>query len=239
MRSNTSRPGFFGRFRSTMARSGQRAASASMARMNSIAFSPSAITINSPSKPCSSRARRTKPASAGLSSARKTTTGGWLGAVSPSFAARDCKEKRRTPAELGFHPYAPSGAFDNSMANGEAHAGAGIVGGTVEALEEFKNLLLVLGVYADAVVPDGKQPFLVPLLRRHMNPGRLAASVADRVADQVLKNLFQLKLVHAHAGKSGARNGGVVVFDERLKRCQRVVQHLAGFDIFGRLLPRA
>jgi len=47
--SKTARPGFFGRFRSIIARSGHAAASASIAWINAIAFSPSAMIMSSPS----------------------------------------------------------------------------------------------------------------------------------------------------------------------------------------------
>src|ERR1700733_11610521 len=114
-----------------------------MALINSIAFSPSAMTMSSPSTPCSSRARRTKPASAGLSSTRRMETGCRLRPVPLAFRARYCKEKRRTPSKRGFDPDFSAGPFDDPLADGEAHAGARIVGGAVKTLEDFKDLLLV------------------------------------------------------------------------------------------------
>ena len=64
------------------------------------------------------------------------------GLVSPVFAARDCKVKRRTSAELGFHPDAAAGAFDDPLAYGEAHTSAGIGGGAAKTLEISKTCSL-------------------------------------------------------------------------------------------------
>jgi hypothetical protein len=95
---------------------------------------------------------------------------GWLCAFPLAFAARDCKEKLRTPSKRGFDPDFSAGPFDDPLADGKAHTGAGIGCGAVKTLEDFKDLLLVLWVNADAVVADGKQPLLVPPLCCDMNP---------------------------------------------------------------------
>ena len=72
-----------------------------------------------------------------------------------------------------------------------------------------------------------------------MNSRGLAGPVADRVGDQVLKNLLQMEFVDVNAGKSGAADGSAAVFDGGLKVCQRLVQDLIGVDIFRRLRPCA
>src|SRR5260370_39014196 len=99
------------------------------------------------------------------------------------FFARDCKEKSCTLARLGLHPDSPACALDNPLANRKAHAGAWILDRVLKTLEDPKDLLLVLGIYADAVILNGKQPFLALPLGRDMNPRRLASAVVDRVPD--------------------------------------------------------
>src|SRR5580700_8169273 len=130
--------------------------------MNRIALSPSLIIMIFPCTPWSSRALRTNPASAGLSSTRRIEAD--IGAKSPSsFSGRDRKVKCRTASWTGIHPDASAGALDNPLADSEAHAGARIVGCTVKTFKDFKNLLLILGIDPDTVVLNGEQP--VPTLQ--------------------------------------------------------------------------
>jgi len=134
-RARTSRPDLLGRLRSTMIKSGQSTDSASSSSMSRIAFSPSPATISSPSMLCSSRALRTKFASAGLSSTRRIKLAFWPEAASLDVFEWDCKVKCRTPAGLGLHPDSTAGPLHNPPANGKAHARSGIFGDAVKTFE--------------------------------------------------------------------------------------------------------
>jgi hypothetical protein len=46
------------------------------------------------------------------------------------------------------------------LANRKPHTGTGIFRFAVKTLEDSKNLLLVLGIYADAIVLNRKYPLL-------------------------------------------------------------------------------
>lgn len=70
----------------------------------------------------------------------------------------------------------------------------------MKTLENAKDLLLVLRIYANTVVLHGKQPLCLLLLSRYVNPRWGTAAIANRVSDQILKNLLYLKFVHAKAG---------------------------------------
>ena len=63
----------------------------------------------------------------------------------------------------------------------------------MKTFEDPKDLLLEFRVDADAIVLDRKHPFVVSLAGRDMNAG-CAATITNRISDQVLKNLFQLEL---------------------------------------------
>ncbi len=93
----------------------------------------------------------------------------------------DRKEKRRTLAWFGFDPDSSPGALDDPFANSEPHAGAGIDGDAMKAFEEAKDLLLVLGLNADAVILNRKEPVAILAVRRDMYPRR-SASLRYRMA---------------------------------------------------------
>ena len=101
----------------------------------------------------------------------------------------------------------------------------------MKTLEDFKDLLLVLRIYANAVIPNGKKPILASRLCREMNLQRLAASVAYRITDQILKDLLQLKIVKADARKGGAGNTGSAFFNRGLKTCKRFIQAVSGLAV--------
>lgn len=57
-------------------------------------------------------------------------------------------------AWFGFDPHSAAAALDDAFADRKAQATAGVLGATVKTLKEFKNLLLVLRVDADAVITN-------------------------------------------------------------------------------------
>jgi hypothetical protein len=76
------------------------------------------------------------------------------------------------------------------------------------ALYAAGSFALTLAVSASpvlvAVVLNGKQPLLAAPHGRNFYARRPVAAVLDRVSDQILKHLSQLKFMHAHAGESCA-----------------------------------
>src|SRR5438309_1111642 len=98
----------------------------------------------------------------------------------------------------GLHPNAAAITLDNTLANGEADTGSR-VRVPMEPLENAEDLLSVLGLDADSVVPYREEPFAGPPLGIHTDPGRLfRTAVLDRVTDQVLEQLNQAGLVRAN-----------------------------------------
>lgn len=68
----------------------------------------------------------------------------------------------------------------------------------MQALEKPKNSLLVLGVDTYAVVTDCENPLLfLPFGRDMYDWGTVRAAVLDGVADKILKQLLQMRRMHA------------------------------------------
>ena len=60
----------------------------------------------------------------------------------------------------------------------------------MKTFEDPKDLLLEFRVDADPIVLDRKHPFVILQAGGDMNAGRTSATVANRISDQILKNLF-------------------------------------------------
>ena len=69
-----------------------------------------------------------------------------------------------------------------------------------------------------------------------MNSRRVAASVANRVRHQVLKELFQLEVVYPDTGKLAASNHRAALFDGRIQARQGLVENLVCIALLRRFL---
>ena len=98
----------------------------------------------------------------------------------------------------------------------------------MKTFEESKYLLLVLGIYTDAIIFNRKHPLLALTFGRDVNPRRIAAAISSRVSDQVLKELLQLELVHADPGQGGTSNGSAAVFYCAFEAMRTAQAKLAG-----------
>jgi hypothetical protein len=121
--------------------------------------------------------------------------------------ARSLGELPVVPRELGGNPDPPTVPFDDLLADRQADARAGVLVARVEALEDPEDPILIVGGNADAVVADRDDPFGVTALRSQMDGGSGVAAELDCVADQVLEQVDELRLV--------AENGGELVPGQR------------------------
>src|SRR5579871_6108670 len=104
--------------------------------------------------------------------------------------------------------------IDDPLANGQSQPCATVLVVGVEALEQSKDFLPVMGRDANPVVTDAEFPAHVAPFSRYMNDGWLLGTVVlDAVPDQVLQDLLQVGIVHAYAGEGVAGNSRVVVAD--------------------------
>src|ERR1035441_3755209 len=204
---STSRPSFLGRFRSSRIRSGRTAPLNSPSpRRYDRASTPSRTTFKWFQTRPDFRASRVKRTSPALSSTKRISTGPAVLIASPillhpSFlghdsgllaGSRNTEEKRRSMSGFGLHPDLASVALYNFFADGEPDASAGKLFGTVQALEEGENALVILRLHANAVIPHRKDPAVSFPDCGNVHPGRVRAPEFDAIADQVLKELHQL-----------------------------------------------
>jgi hypothetical protein len=68
----------------------------------------------------------------------------------------------------------------------------------VQTLEEAKDLLLILGIDPEAVISNGELPHVIMSLGGDVNLWTPLTAVSNRISDQILKQLLQLKLMDAH-----------------------------------------
>jgi len=71
----------------------------------------------------------------------------------------------------------------------------------VQALKDDEEAVKVLRINADAIIRDGEDPFVTLSLAREVNARRLLAVELDGIADEVLKQLHQLRPVAHHGGQ--------------------------------------
>ena len=64
----------------------------------------------------------------------------------------------RSLANLRFHPDSAAMPFHDALAEGQADAGARVLGLAVETLEDNKNALKIRRLDADAIVAHGESP---------------------------------------------------------------------------------
>lgn len=73
---------------------------------------------------------------------------------------REREVKFRSFAGFGFNPNIPAVLVDDFLAKRKPDARAGVIAAAMEAVENFEDLIGVLGVNADAVVNDREQPLV-------------------------------------------------------------------------------
>ncbi len=83
----------------------------------------------------------------------------------------DREVKRAAAPKLTLYPYTPTVSLYDLLADGQTDARARVLFSGVQTLEDHKYALGILGIDADAVIADGKDPFIPLLFRRDMHPG--------------------------------------------------------------------
>src|SRR5579875_825761 len=177
-------------------------------------------------------ASRTRKTSARLSSTSRITRDVGCGAVSE----RDGEAENRSCSGFGFHPNSAMVSLHNPLADGESNAGSGILVSTVQTFEQSKDVLLVLGREADAVVLHRHDPGSGLARGADMNPrGAVPMTVFYGVADEILKKLAQVRGVQAQRRKRIVSHPGPALGDGSAQIRQA---GLKTFQRVGRLLRR-
>src|SRR5579871_3893894 len=122
-----------------------------------MAFSPSCATsieASTCAASIDSRIRNTSDRLSSTTSIRRTY-------LAPIRSARKREIERRPLPRFGFDPNPPVIALHDALANRQADAGARVLLGGMQPLEQSKNVLLVLRLNSDAVVANAKHPRIV------------------------------------------------------------------------------
>src|SRR5579884_741120 len=175
-------------------------------------------------------ASRIRNTSAALSSTTRMT--GSRPAASSSDG--DGEPEGRSEPRFGFHPDPAVIEVDDSLTDGQANAGTGILIAGMQTFEEAKNSLLILRLNADSVVADGEDPVSVMPVRANVDGRRaLRAAVFDRVADQILKNLLQVRGAHGNEWQWIIAYVGASLVNNPRKVLPRRSQRLIGVGDLG------
>src|SRR4051794_17725554 len=135
------------------------------------------------------------------------------------FNSLERKEKRGTPAGLGFDPDDSTRTFHNLLAKREPNTRA-FECRTVQAFENPENLRQVFGLNANAVVAHSEEPRTG--IAPRVNPDKRAFSlriiflaILQGIPDQVLKELHEVDFRHLNRGKSTDLDRRPRAFDNR------------------------
>ena len=119
-------------------------------------------------------------------------------------------------------------AVDDAPTNGESDSGAGVFSLIVQALEYFEYFFLMFRRNADAIVAQRENPLVLHQLRREVNARRcVLGAILDRVADQILYKLDQLRPVSIDCGEVTAKDLCIRFAHRRIKELNGIVEYPA------------
>src|SRR5690348_13231646 len=138
-----------------------------------------------------------------------------------SCSVRDGYVERRPRSRLRLYPDAPAVAVRDPAADRQPDAGAVVVLATVQAAEHLAGSLGVALLDADAVVAHHDVPVagLVDALDVHLGR-RVVPGELDRVGDQVLQQLTDLRGVAVHGAERIVGDGRAALEDRAFKGAQ-------------------
>src|SRR5581483_9462086 len=166
--SKISSPPCFGRFRSSTAMSGT-----APSRTNDIAAAPSAITINSATKPAAFSAWRRRYTSASLSSTSNIRIACVCGLSLIDLLLRQWQSEIECAALMGrrINPDTSAIAFHHALADGKTDARARD-GLSMEPLKDSENRLMIFWLNSHAVIAHSEAPVRQLLRYLDVNPRR-------------------------------------------------------------------
>src|SRR5688500_6494066 len=114
--------------------------------------------------------------------------------------------------------------FHDAFAYSEADSASRIALVWVKTLKEFKDLLLVFRRYTNAVIFYRKYGFGTGPPAIDYNLRRGAAAVLHGIAQKILKDLFQVHLVHVHRKEIPRGDGSPALVGSHLQVRKRVLE---------------
>src|SRR3989338_10350947 len=113
---------------------------------------------------------------------------------------------------------------DNFLADSEANPGTRIFCSIVKALKQEKNPFKVFRCNANAIVAYMKYPFAVLKFCAYLHTRRIAAAKLESIADQILKELSELRAIRIEHRQGAANNIGPMLFNDQAEIGQCLVK---------------
>src|SRR5581483_8156266 len=148
----------------------------------------------------------------------------------PSFARRNREIKRRAFPRLPFRPDAAVVPLDDFLTDRKSNAGAGITFFGVESLKNDEDAVRELGLEADAVIAKREYPFPAFPPRGHPHLGRGMIAKLDGIADEILKELYELAAIAGYRRKRLADDFGAGFHNRCVYGGGRFRENLAAVD---------
>ena len=128
-----------------------------------------------------------------------------------------------------FHPDLASTSFHDLLADGESHPGPGVFRRCrMEAFKHTKYLSMEFRRDADTVIADDEMPVVLVAGNCDMDFGRfVVAAVFDGIADQILKQLFDVYFLHEQYRENIMSDRGVT-----FPYCQAQILQHSREDVF-------
>ena len=138
-----------------------------------------------------------------------------------------------------FEPDASTVALDDFLDDGEPDAVALVLPALVQPPEHLKDAVSILLVDTDAVVLNPELALAIALFGADTDQRLAVAMKFDRVADDVLKHLTELRLVGANRGEFAPHNLGAALVDGGFERQDRIFHDQRALDLDRHLGVRA
>jgi hypothetical protein len=129
--------------------------------------------------------------------------------------------------------------LDDLLRDRKSNTVAVVLRAPMQALEHLKNQLAIFFVDSDPVVLDTKQPIAVAFLGADVDVRQTIAVKLQRISDQVLKHLRQLRFVGGHRRKFVTHDFGVAFVDRDLEAVECAFHRDLGIDFYRHSALRA
>ncbi len=143
-----------------------------------------------------------------------------------------CKEEGGTLAGLRLDPDAPAVPFHDAFADGQPDTRAGIILALVQTLEDDEDALEILRVDTNTVIADREDPVGCLFFDTYMNFRFLLAMKLDGIADQVLEERFQLRIIPHHHWQRVIGQFGLALYERDLQVLEDIPQDFPAIDAF-------
>src|SRR6185369_238163 len=129
--------------------------------------------------------------------------------------------------------------FDDFTSNRKPNTSAWVLLGSMQTLEDHKNLFGIFWIDTNSVVTYKDKPAILYLADANMNARRFLPFKLDCVADQILKQLHQLQIIPKHGRQGLVSDDGIIRLDDQVQIIRNTFQSFLQFDLCKLLIACA